>query len=514
MRVLIVTPNNTHREVFKTYLRRLPYGEYAPAFRLETLAADDGVTAFKTVQAAAVTSPLDLIITAQVTKGITGIQLASYLRTDEKLASIPIVMFNHTTDFDNLLKIKDLGVDSFLLFPVSFEIFREKLTKMVERAILREDAVRKAQLDEYFRREHVALDGHERDRIYIESLARVNKIKSLAPWSTLAQMQVAKIHCGMNNFEAATPLLKSIVKRHFYLQSAHKLLMLCYKRLGKIYEEAPELEMMLKRDPQSAETHLKLGEVYFRSEEYELARQRFEDAIRYLTAKDVPRIHAESHVGLGKTLARQADLTGDASLRAKAAGELETGRAIDPNLFSAYVNLVTVLRQMGKKEEAQATYDTLLKLTPKNPEDWLALFAAYLQQGDTAQARAALDRAMSRDPENQTVMVDAAVAYMRQNMYDEALKLFEQASVVNPSDKRFYNFMGICHRRAGRHALALETYEHALAIDDKDGSIHFNRGRVFEELFQTERAREEYQAALFFDPGLVVAAQALERLNH
>ncbi|MBI4827503.1 MAG: hypothetical protein HY804_01615, partial [Nitrospinae bacterium] len=119
---------------------------------METLAADDGVTAFKTVQAAAATSPLDLIITAQVTKGITGIQLASYLRTDEKLASIPIVMFNHTTDFDNLLKIKDLGVDSFLLFPVSFEIFREKITKMVERSILREDAVRKAQLDEYFRR--------------------------------------------------------------------------------------------------------------------------------------------------------------------------------------------------------------------------------------------------------------------------------------------------------------------------------------------------------------------------
>lgn len=512
MRILVAMPKDTHLNTFGRYIHAL----YSPNVleQAEVEYASDGAGAFKLIQKVLQTKvPFDLVILDQHLQVMDGAQIASMMTSDSELAIIPVIIFHPVAHADCIKAVKNSGAKMFLTCPLSLEIFKERITGMVDKMLRDECENRTSQLEMIFSSKETMIKSEVRDGIYLRSLANVRRIRRLAPWSVFGQLSEAKIQVGMNDFAMALPILKGIVQKHFDYKDAHKLLHHCYMRLGKRYAEVPELVLLLEKDPGSPELNLQLGDAYLRNENYQEAIDRYRLVIQHYAKTQPPRSIAKSHVGLGKSLRLMASKENRPQLRDEARGEFEKGRKSDPTLLSAYVNLAIVLREMGREEEARSVISKIPTAAPSAQEDWISLFEMYLRDGEMVKARAALDHALSGDTDNLKALVDAGFLYMRQDIWDEAVKLFEQAVVLNPSDKDMYNYIGICHRRLGGFQRALDAYSSAMKIDEADASLYFNKGRVYDEMGEIERAWECYEGPLFLDPEMSEAEAAIKTLS-
>lgn len=513
MRFLVAMPKDTHRNTFARYLNAL-YSRNAVLDPPEIEYSTDGVTALKLIQKVTQTRiPFDLVIIDQHMPIIEGTKISNVMTSDSELAKIPVIIFHPVAHAECMKAVKDSGAKMFLTCPLSLEIFKERITGMVDKMLRDEDENRSAQLEIMFSSRETMIKSEVRDGLYLQSLSIVRRIRKLAPWSVYGQLSEAKIQVGMNEFAEALPALQKIVQQHFDYKEAHKLLHHCYMRLGKRYAEIPELLLLLEKDSNSPELHLQLGDAYLRSGDYHQAMDRYKQVIQQYAKTQSPGFRAKSHVGLGKSLNMIASKESRPGLREDARKEFEEGRRLDPTLLSAYVNLAIVLREMGREDEARSVIEKISTVTPSSQEDWLSLFEMYLRDGELVKARAALDRALSVDTGSLKAMMDAGYLYMRQDMCVEAVKLFEQVVSVNPSDKSVYNCMGICKRRLGEYEAALDAYTSALQIDGTDASLYFNKGRVYEDMGDIEHAWECYEGALFLDPEMAEAETAIKNLS-
>ena len=496
------------------YIQRLPYTEFSEDATVKIIEAASGAGALETIKSKPESGKnIDLVITAADEPDINGIELARNLNTGVAGRNIPVMLFCGEVRADMALKARESGVKAYLLLPFSFAKFRDDSTRIVDDAVIAQDAERKTRLETALT-EDGSVDIQERLSVaYIKSREKISAILRLAPWSMAGRLSLAKIDCGMNDFNSAIQILKRLIKENFNLRPAHELLVLCYRRLGKNFEDVSELRAMFQNNPSSGVLSQRLGEGLLREGDFNEAIICFRRAIYLHKKTESPRIRARTRVGLGKALMTKADADQQPQLNYEAVSELDMGRRICPDLVSAYFNLVAALRKIGENQKAEETLREVASISPDEAEDWLAMFETYLAEGDVKKARFALMKAIAIDPEDQIITLSAAQAYMRQAMYEEALEMLEQARDVNPSDVQTLNSIGICNRRLRKLAPALDAYSKAQKISPDDPFIHFNKGRTLEDFSRVPDALACYRKALELDPNLAMATTAIERLS-
>lgn len=514
MKVLLVAPKDPEAKILTDYINKLSYDERSYNFGVEIVRMRNGLEAFKAVEEMIHEKDnFMLVITAEETEGIKGSQLADFLHSDHKLSKIPVILYSRSVSPQLRGLARSAGVHALLNLPLNYETMRLEVERLVHDLVIEEDMKRNQVIEEYINSHKDAVEQEELDVIYLESLKKINKYMKLAPWSVTGQISQAKIHCGMTNYEKAVPILKSIIQKRFDIKVAHELLSMCYKRLGKSYEDLAELEALREKNPASSHLNHQLGEAYIKEGDLEKAEASFKRTIKLIRKSDSSRTRAMPHVSLGAVYMFKAEEEGGGKLNKEAAREFETGKTIDPTLLSAYFGLATVYKKMGEGEKARKVINEIISSAPSTSGDWLTMFHAYLEKGDVAKAKVALKEARGCDPENQITLVEAAHDYMRHNMHAEALDILEDAIKINPSDKRMYNFLGMCCRKLGLNDRGLEAYDKALQIDDRDSSVYFNKGRMLENLKDVAGAEACYKKALNLDPSLSHAHNALKRLG-
>ncbi|VAX19688.1 hypothetical protein MNBD_NITROSPINAE01-1596 [hydrothermal vent metagenome] len=512
---LIVSSKQTEIKILEQYIHRLPYTENGGAKDLDIRVAKSGAEAKEKLEEfrKANKNAPDLIISAEDLPDMGGIEFASLVRNGD-YKNIHFLLYGERVTVDLTTRARKSGIREIMVLPFNFSRFQDALVRMVDAPVSNEEKHRKKRLEGLFMEK--AMDNNMEDKlqsIYADSLEKVNVLRRLAPWSTHSQMSLAKIYCGQNAFGAALPFLRRVVKVDFSNTAAHRLLMLCYKRLGKSYEDTDDLYMLVQQNPNSTPLNLGLGEALLNDGAYLEAMKYFKKTIEIFKKNDAKRLQAKAHVGLGKSLMKQADIENKPHLNGDAVKEFETGKKSDPGLMSAYLNLICVYKKMGMPDKANEVLQEAMKITPDKAEDWLSMFETYLAEGDLSKAQYSIDKALAIEGDNQIILVASAKAYMRQNMYEDALKLLETAADINPSDTRTYNLIGICNRRQYNHEAALEIYSKALAINPGEASIHFNLGRAYEELERYQDAANSFTEAIRLDPALEVAKKALEDVS-
>lgn len=121
MKILIVDDFSTMRRIIKNLLRDLGF--------TNTSEADDGTTALPMLQS----GDFELLITDWNMPGMQGIELLRQVRSDDKLAELPVLMVTAEQKRDQIVEAAQAGVNGYIVKPFTAQTLKEKLDKIFER---------------------------------------------------------------------------------------------------------------------------------------------------------------------------------------------------------------------------------------------------------------------------------------------------------------------------------------------------------------------------------------------
>jgi len=167
----------------------------------------------------------------------------------------------------------------------------------------------------------------------------------------------------------------------------------------------------------------------------------------------------------------------------KGAGLIAQAIAVKADFAEAHYNMGNALLSLQRPAEALESFDTALRLAPRDPQ-------YHFERGNALKDLGRLGEALSS--------------------YDEAIRLF-------PGSAEAHNNRGVTLKEAGRLAEALASYDAALSLKPQYAEAHGNRGNALKELGRLDEALAGYDAALGLKPDYAEAhssrGNALARLG-
>ncbi len=121
MKILIVDDFGTMRRIIKNLLRDLGFNN--------TAEADDGQTALPMLQS----THFDFVVTDWNMPGMTGIDLLKAIRSNPKLASVPVLMVTAEAKREQIIEAAQAGVNGYVVKPFTAQVLKEKIEKIFER---------------------------------------------------------------------------------------------------------------------------------------------------------------------------------------------------------------------------------------------------------------------------------------------------------------------------------------------------------------------------------------------
>src|SRR5579862_2928628 len=115
MKFLVVDDFSTMRRIIKNLLHDLGYQNVAEA--------DDGTTALPMLQG----GDIDFLITDWNMPGMPGLDLLTAVRSDPKLAKLPVVKLTPGPKGEQIVEAAQAGVSGYVIKPFTTETLKEKL---------------------------------------------------------------------------------------------------------------------------------------------------------------------------------------------------------------------------------------------------------------------------------------------------------------------------------------------------------------------------------------------------
>ncbi len=120
MKFLVVDDFSTMRRIIKNLLNDLGYANVTEA--------DDGQTALPMLQAGG----FDFLITDWNMPGMPGLDLLKAVRSDPKLAKLPVLMLTAEAKREQIIEAAQAGVNGYVIKPFTAVTLKEKIDKILE----------------------------------------------------------------------------------------------------------------------------------------------------------------------------------------------------------------------------------------------------------------------------------------------------------------------------------------------------------------------------------------------
>ena len=251
-----------------------------------------------------------------------------------------------------------------------------------------------------------------------------------------------------------------------------------YFKLGRIREAVQVAQDQVKKNPNDINAHRLLGRVYYRSlgdaqgpqqqQMVELARTEYETM-----AKLEPNV-AENHLLLGQLYEVAHD-------SAKAEAQFKAAQSLDGGSEESLLNLARLYSEQG---DTQRVVSTLSALPPEDRtvRIELAIGASYDQLHKPKDAAAAYQRALEIEGENTDAMRGLGNALLAQDKLDDALKVYNGLIAAEPQDASSYIKISEIQRRQGHYDTALATLKKAKATMPDNEELVFNEALLYDAL--------------------------------
>jgi two-component system chemotaxis response regulator CheY len=120
MKFLVVDDFSTMRRIIKNLLNDLGYQNVQEA--------DDGQTALPILQAGGI----EFLVTDWNMPGMPGLDLLKAVRSDPKLAKLPVLMLTAEAKREQIVEAAQAGVSGYVIKPFTAVTLKEKIDKILE----------------------------------------------------------------------------------------------------------------------------------------------------------------------------------------------------------------------------------------------------------------------------------------------------------------------------------------------------------------------------------------------
>jgi len=152
----------------------------------------------------------------------------------------------------------------------------------------------------------------------------------------------------------------------------------------------------------------------------------------------------------------------------------------------------------GDLKGAQAAFQRVTEIDPKNPDGWVNIGRAAVQEGDMDRARTVLEKALEVSPDLARAHFFYAKVLRSDGRYDEAAAHLRKVLVQYPRDRVAINDLGRILFLQRKYADAVSVLQSVLAIDPEDLQAHYNLMLCYSGLGDEKLAREHQVRYLRF----------------
>jgi tetratricopeptide (TPR) repeat protein len=152
----------------------------------------------------------------------------------------------------------------------------------------------------------------------------------------------------------------------------------------------------------------------------------------------------------------------------------------------------------GDLKAAQAAFEKITEIDPRNPDGWLNIGRAALQEGDVARARVVLEKALAIDPKLARTNFFYGSLMKEVGDYDKAAQYLSVVLAQYPRDRVALNNLGRVLFLERKYADAIKILNQVLEIDPEDLQAHYNLMLCYNGLGDTKMAKEHQTRYLRF----------------
>jgi Tfp pilus assembly protein PilF len=152
----------------------------------------------------------------------------------------------------------------------------------------------------------------------------------------------------------------------------------------------------------------------------------------------------------------------------------------------------------GDLKGAEAAFEKITEIDPKNPDGWVNIGRAAVQEGDLDRATTVLQKALSVAPKLARAHFFYAQVLRQEGHYDEAEQHLRAVLAQYPRDRVALNDLGRILFLQRRYKEAVQALDAVLAIDPEDLMAHYNLMLCYTGLGDTKDAHDHQVRYLRF----------------
>ena len=285
-------------------------------------------------------------------------------------------------------------------------------------------------------------------------------------------------------------------------------------RLGEVFEFENKPTQALSAFQKALELTLQtspvepffLLRIYIRiGNQYEALNQFDNALITYQKALEYAPQNAALHNNIGITCARL-------NKNKEAIQWLQKATKINPDYFSAWVNLGGVAAQHQQEELALKAYKTAIDIKNNTELQYLVGKLEYNLQ-DFDAAIATFQNIIDQHPNNTQALHDLALALAEKKNFQEAKKIILRAIQQAPNEANNYFTLGSISMYLSQYHDAVQAYQKSLAINPQNADAHIGMGLALAYLGDIANAQKSLQNALIINPNHPEAKHHLQTLS-
>ena len=364
-------------------------------------------------------------------------------------------------------------------------------------------------------------------RVYLESgkheeaRSHYERALELPGAKAAAHFGLGRLAAETDDPAAALEHFRTALREQPRANSLHYHIAIAHRALGNDAESRAAMQLrgeapVAFADPIAAEikesatgigAQLLLGRVALAANAFELAEQRFRDAVR-----DNPRSAAAR-----RSLASALERIGR---RAEAAMWYQEALNLSPEDAALLFHTGRLYNEEGRFQGAAERLRRAVELEPSFGPAWVALARSLGETGEHLEAAEALTRALELAPGDRNLRFHRASNYRRGGRRELALREFESLLSDFGLNREIVMQLGRIEQELGRPASAVRRFEQVIRAGGEPALMsqaHFELGNVRTEQERYEEAIPHYQRAIIANPtlkaGYVNMSTALGRLG-
>ncbi len=265
-----------------------------------------------------------------------------------------------------------------------------------------------------------------------------------------------------------------------------------YFKLGRIREAVEVSQDQLKKNPNDLDAHRLLARIYYRSlgEVQNTAQSQMVTLAiaEYETLVKLEPDVAEDHLLLGQLY----EVNHESS---KAEAQFKAAQGLDNGSEESLLNLARLYSEQGDTQRVISTL-TALPVPDRSVRIELAIGSSYDQLHKPKEAAAAYQRALDIEGDNTDAQRGLANALLNADRLDDALKAYNALVTAEPQDAQSYIKISEIQRRQGHYDLALATLQKAKASVPDSQELIFNESLLYDALGRYADAEKSLKGVL------------------